>query len=150
VRAYECDPVAIDTWKEKDYPKLKARAKRFGAEIFIIDEAGVRSDAALQRCCSAKGETPIVPTSGKRQEVNAISAVNATGAFWYNVYTGKFNAQVFIAKLKAFMRNRTRPVFLVLDGHPVCIAPTVSRTMRNRSRVGSSCTSCRATHLIST
>jgi transposase len=33
------------------------------------------------------------------------------------VYTGTFNAQVFISKLKVFMRNRTRAVFLVLDGH---------------------------------
>ena len=117
-RAYERDPVAIAKWTEEDYPKLKARAKRLGAEIFFIDEAGVRSDAALQRTWGAKGETPIVPTSGQRQKVNAISAVNATGAFWYDVYSGKFNAQVFIAKLKAFMRNRARPVFLVLDGHP--------------------------------
>src|SRR5262249_44262730 len=110
-RAYERDPVAIAKWTD-DYPKLKARAKRLGAEIFFIDEAVVRSDAALQRTWVAKGETPIVPTSGQRQKVNAISAVNATGTFWYDVYAGKFNAQVFIAKLKAFMRNRARPVFL--------------------------------------
>ena len=64
-RAYERDPVAIAKWKEKDYPKLKARAKRRGADIFFIDEAGVRSDAALQRTWGAKGETPIVATSGQ-------------------------------------------------------------------------------------
>jgi len=64
-RAYEHDPVAIAKWKEKDYPKLRARAKRRGADIFCIDEAGVRSDAALQRTWGAKGETPIVATSGQ-------------------------------------------------------------------------------------
>jgi transposase len=125
-RAYERDPVAIAKWKEEDYPKLKARAKRRGADIFFIDEAGVRSDAALQRTWGAKGKAPIVATSGQRQKVNAISAVNAAGAFWYDVYTGKFNAQVFISKLKAFMRNRTRPVFLVLDGHPAHRAKIVA------------------------
>jgi len=88
MRAYERDPIAIAKWKEEDYPKLKARAKRLGADIFFVDEAGVRSDAALQRTWGAKGETPVVPTSGQRQKVNAISAVNATGAFWYDVYTG--------------------------------------------------------------
>ena len=30
-------------------------------------------------------------------------------ALRYDLYTGKFNAQVFIGKLKAFMRNRARP-----------------------------------------
>ena len=125
-RAYERDPVAIGKWKEEDYPKLKARAKRVGADIFFVDEAGIRSDAALQRTWGAKGETPIVQTSGQRQKVNAISAVNASDAFWYDVYTGKFNAQMFIAKLKAFMRNRKRPVFLVLDGHPAHRAKIVA------------------------
>ena len=125
-RAYERDPIAIAKWKEKDYPKLRARAKRRGADIFFIDEAGVRSDAALQRTWGAKGETPIVATSGQRQRVNAISAVNASGAFWYDVYTGKFNAELFISKLKAFMRRRRRPVFLVLDGHPAHRAKIVA------------------------
>src|SRR3974390_3334672 len=125
-RAYERDPVAIAKWTEEDYPKLKARAKWLGAEIFFIDEAGVRSDAALQRTWGAKGETPIVPTSGQRQQVNAISAVNASGAFWYDVYSGKFNAQLFITKLKVFIRNRRRPVFLVLDGHPAHRAKIVA------------------------
>jgi hypothetical protein len=49
--------VAIGKWKEEDYPKLKARAKRVGADIFFIDEAAIRSDAALQRTWGAKGET---------------------------------------------------------------------------------------------
>jgi transposase len=73
-RAY--DPVAIAKWKEQDYPKLKARAKRLGANIFFIDEAGFRSDTALQRTWGAKGKTTIVATSGQRQRVNAISVVN--------------------------------------------------------------------------
>jgi transposase len=36
-RAYERDPAAIAKWKEEDYPKLRARAKRRGADIFFID-----------------------------------------------------------------------------------------------------------------
>src|SRR5262249_31387938 len=125
-RAYERDPVAIAKWREEDYPKLKARAKRLGAQIFFIDEAGVRSDAALQRTWGAKGETPIVLTSGQPQKVNPISPVNATGAVWYDVYTGNFDAQEFIRKLKAFRGNRARTVFLVLDGHPAHRAKIVA------------------------
>jgi transposase len=125
-RAYERDPVAIAKWTQEDYPRLRARARRRGADIFFIDEAGVRSDAALQRTWGAKGETPTVETSGQRQRVSAISAVNALGAFWYDVYTGTFNAARFIEKLKAFMRHRRKPVFLVLDGHPAHRAKIVA------------------------
>jgi transposase len=125
-RAYERDPAAITKWTQEDYPRLRARAKRLGADIFFLDEAGVRSDAALQRTWGAKGETPTVATSGQRQRVNAISAVNVLGAFWYDVYTGNFNAASFIEKLKAFMRHRRRRAFLVLDGHPAHRAKIVA------------------------
>jgi transposase len=117
-RAYERDPHAVEKWKNEDYPKLKKRAKRRGADIFFLDEAGIRSDAPLQRTWGAKGQTPVVKTSGQRQSVSAISAVTARGAFWYSVYTGRLNATRFVEFLKAFMRNRRSAVFLVIDGLP--------------------------------
>lgn len=117
-RAYERDPVAIDKWKHEEYPRLKKRAKKAGADIFFLDEAGVRSDQVLGRTWAPKGKTPEVPTSGQRQSINAISAVMALGAFWFVVYAGKFNAGRFVEFLKSFMKGRRRPVFLVLDGHP--------------------------------
>jgi len=118
-RAYERDPAAIEKWQREDYPKLQARAKRRRGEIFFLDEAGVRSDQVLGRTWGEKGKTPEVPTSGQRQSINAISAVNARGAFWYEVYSGRFNATRFKDEfLKSFMRGRKRPVLLVVDGHP--------------------------------
>jgi len=117
-RAYERDPVAIERWKKEEYPKLKKRAQSEGADIFFLDEAGVRSDQVLGKTWAPKGKTPEVPTSGQRQSIHAISAVTALGAFWFLVYAGKFNATRFVEFLKSFMRGRRRPVFLVLDGHP--------------------------------
>jgi len=125
-RAYERDPQAVEQWKNEDYPKLKKRAKRRGADIFFLDEAGIRSDAPLQRTWSIKGQTPVVKTSGQRQSVSAISAVTARGAFWYLVYTGRLNAEKFIDFLKAFMYHRRKPVFLVIDGLPAHKAKTVA------------------------
>lgn len=130
-RAYERDPAAIAQWKTQQYPKLRARAKRRGADIFFLDEAGIRSDAPLQRTWGAKGKTPEVRTSGQRQSVNAISAVNACGAFWYDVYTGRFNAGRFVEFLRAFLRTRRRPVFLVVDGHPAHRAKLVAHYVQS-------------------
>ena len=117
-RAYERDPKAIAKWMEEDYPRLRARARRRGAKIFFLDEAGIRSDSVLGRTGAPKGQTPEVETSGRRQSVNAISAVNARGEFWFKVYTQRLNKERFLHFLKAFMRGRRIPVFLVIDGHP--------------------------------
>jgi transposase len=117
-RAYERDPEAVARWERETYPRLRRRAKQRGAAIFFLDEAGVRSDAPLGRTWAPRGRTPIVPTSGQRQAVNAISAVSPLGAFWYKVFTGRLNATTFRTFLQAFLRGRRQPVFLVVDGHP--------------------------------
>ncbi len=130
-RAYERDPKAIKRWIETDYPRLQARAKRRNARIFFLDEAGVRSDPVLGRSWAPRGETPQVSTSGQRQSINAISAVNGRGAFWFKVFSGRFNKERFLKFLKAFMRHRTYPVFLILDGHPSHRARVVAQYVQS-------------------
>jgi transposase len=130
-RAYERDPVAIKLWQTKVFPRLRARAKRRGAKIFFLDEAGVRSDQVLGRTWGLRGHTPEVPTSGKRQSVNAISAVNARGEFWYEIYVERLNAERFVGLLRHFMRGRRSPVLLVLDGHPAHRAKAVARYVKS-------------------
>jgi transposase len=135
-RAYERDPVAIERWKREEFPRLRARAKRVGAKIFFLDEAGVRSDQVLGRTWGLRGHTPEVPTSGRRQSVSAISTVNARGEFWYEIYTERLNATRFIERLASFMRGRKSRVFLVLDRHPAHIAKAVAHyVQRLRGRL---------------
>jgi transposase len=117
-RAYERDPAAVEQWVKERYPELKQRAKRLGAKIFFQDEAGFQSDAPLGRTYGLKGETPVVRTSGQRQSLNVISAVNARGEFWAATYTSKLNAELFVVFLESFMRCQKGKVFLVVDGHP--------------------------------
>ena len=122
-RAYERDEAAVTKWKQQVYPKLRSRARRAGAEIHFLDEAGVRSDSPLGRSYGLKGRTPVVKTSGQRQSINA---VNAKGAFWYNVYNGRLNAALFIQFLRDFMKRRRKPVYLVLDSLPAHKARSVA------------------------
>jgi len=117
-RAYERDPVAIETWKHDTYPSIARRAKKRGAEIYFWDESGFRADAVQGQTWGAKGQTPIVAVPGQRQSVSAASAVNAKGGFWCATYKGGMSAELFIAMLKALMRHRKKPVFLVLDSLP--------------------------------
>jgi len=78
-RAYERDSEAIEKWKTETYPEIRIRARERGADIFFLDEAGIRSDSALGRTWGEKGKKAVVETSGQRQSANAISAVNVQG-----------------------------------------------------------------------
>lgn len=117
-RAYERDPQAVNQWVQATYPKLRARARKHGAKIFFLDETGFSSEPNLGRTYGLKGQTPVVPTTGQRQKVNAISAINARGEFWCQDYTGKLNAARLVAFLQDFMQGRASKVYLVVDGHP--------------------------------
>jgi transposase len=118
MRAYQRDPEAIEAWKQTTYPRLAARAKRTGAEIYFWDESGFRADAVQGKTWGVRGRTPVVEVPGTRQSVSAASAVNAKGAFWFVTYKGGMTAELFVGLLKHIMRGRRKPLFLVLDSLP--------------------------------
>ena len=130
-RAYERDEKEIRKWKEEKYPALRKRARERGADIFFLDEVGVRSDSPLGRSYGFKGHTPVVKTSGQRQKISAISAVNAKGAFWYKVYSGMLTAAFFIVMLTDMMKGRKKPVMLVVDGLPAHKAKSVAKYVQS-------------------
>ena len=130
-RAYERDEKEVKQWKEQKYPELRKQAKDRGADIFFLDEVGVRSDDPLGRSYGLRGKTPVVKTSGQRQKINAISAVNAKGAFWYQVSSGMLTSVLFIVMLKDLMKGRKKPVMLVVDGLPVHKARLVAKYVQS-------------------
>jgi transposase len=130
-RAYERDPEAVALWEKEIYPQLRKRAKLLGARIFFSDEAGFQSDPVLGRTYGLKGHTPVVTTSGQRQSLNVISAVNARGEFWAVTYTGKLNAESFMVFLQNFVESQAGKIFLVVDGHPAHKANAVKEYIKS-------------------
>ena len=128
-RAYERDPKRVQEWLRDRYPRLKQRAAELGAKIFFLDEAGFQSDPMLGRTYGLKGKTPVVKTSGRRQRIKVISAVNGRGEFWAATYDGKLDAHTFVAFLKDFLKSQGGTIFLVLDGLAVHHAPPVQECL---------------------
>ena len=117
-RAYQRDPEAIEKWQRETYPAIARQAKAQGAEVFFWDESGFRADTVHGKTWGARGHTPVVQRPGQRQSISAASAVNAKGAFWFCVYEGALNAELFVELLKKMMNYRRKPVHLVLDSLP--------------------------------
>jgi transposase len=117
-RAYQRDPQAIERWQRETYPAIARKAKRQGAEVFFWDESGFRADTVHGKTWGVRGQTPVVERPGQRQSVSAASAVTAQGAFWFCVYEGALNGELFVELLKKMMHRRRKPVHLVLDSLP--------------------------------
>lgn len=117
-RAYQRDPQAIERWQRDTYPAIARQAKRRGAEVFFWDESGFRADTVHGKTWGVCGQTPIVQRPGQRQSISAASALTAQGAFWFCVYEGALNGELFVELLKKMMHRRRKPVHLVLDSLP--------------------------------
>lgn len=117
-RAYQRDPQAIERWQRETYPAIARRAKAQGAEVFFWDESGFRADTVHGKTWGIRGQTPVVERPGQRQSISAASAVTAQGAFWFCVYEGALNGELFVELLKKMMHRRRKPVHLILDSLP--------------------------------
>jgi len=117
-RAYQRDPQAIERWQRETYPAIARKAKRQGAEVFFWDESGFRADTVHGKTWGVRGQTPVVQRPGQRQSISAASAVTAQGAFWFCVYEGALNGELFVELLRKMMHRRRKSVHLILDSLP--------------------------------
>ncbi len=117
--AYEQNPSLVEKWLKEEYPRIRAQARQTGAEIYFGDEAGVRSDAHSGTTWSPRGQTPVVMTTGQRFGLNMISAVSAKGLLRFMVVKGRVGGEQVCEFIHRLMYRGKRPVFLILDGHPM-------------------------------
>jgi transposase len=135
-RACQRDPVLVETWLREQFPVIQKEAKRVGASIFFADEASVRSDYHSGTTWAPVGQTPIIERTGARHSLNMISAVSPRGEFRFMCHEGKFNTTLFIEFMQRLLHNRSTPIFLIMDGHPVHRAGAVRKFVTdNQDRI---------------
>ena len=118
-RAYERKDEQIGRWLNEDYPGIAKEAKQEGAIIYSGDEMGLRSDHVSGTSFALKGETPVVRATGQRFGCNMISAITNRGELSFMVFEGTFKNATFIEFMKRMLKQATRKIYLIVDGHPV-------------------------------
>lgn len=118
-RAYQQKPEAVKQWKEETYPEIRKEAKKVGATIYFGDEASIRSDYHSGTTWAPIGETPVIRNTGSRFSINMISAISPRGELRFKTIEGTMNTDAFIGFLKALVQDAEKPIFLILDNHPV-------------------------------
>jgi len=118
-RAYEQDPAAVKRWLERQYPIIRAQAKRERARIYWGDAMGARSDHQAGRSYAPRGQTPERMGTGNRFGANVLSAITNRGELAFMVFKRRFTAGVFRRFLRRLVKQAGRKVYLIVDGHPV-------------------------------
>lgn len=114
-RAYEQQPARVRQWLDGEYPRIQAKAKAEGVEIYWGDETGLRNDSQHERGYAPKGKTPVIRLNAKRESIDMISAITNQGQVRFKIFDGSMNATVLIGFLKRLIRDAQRKVVLILD-----------------------------------
>jgi len=114
-KAYEQQPAAVRRWQEQEYPALKSRAAREGADIHWGDETGLRSDDVRGRSYSPQGKTPVVRIRQVRHGCSVISTVTNKGQMRWMVFKGALNARILVGFLGRLIKGAARKIFLIVD-----------------------------------
>jgi transposase len=134
-RAYEQDPVAVERWLKEEYPTIASRAKPENALIHWGDEMGLRSDHQTGTSYGKRGQTPVIPGTGKRFGCNMISTLTNQGQLSFMIFREPFTARVFVRFMGRLLRQphlRGRKCFLIIDSHPVHKSALVKRWIAAR------------------
>ena len=118
-QAWQQDTQLVHAWETKTYPAIKAQARVQGATIYFADEAGIRSDYHTGTTWAPVGQTPVVEVTGRRFSFNMISAVSPRGEFRFMIHEGSVTATTFKDFLTRLMVGASKPIFLIVDGHPI-------------------------------
>ena len=114
-KAYEQCPKKVQKWLDEEYPAIKERAKKEGAEIHWGDETGVRNNSQHGRSYAPKGKTPVKKSMAKRFSVNMISTVTNQGKVEFMIYSGSMNTDRLIEFMKQLIKGKSKKTYLILD-----------------------------------
>lgn len=114
-RAYEQRPEEIERWLKDTYPRIRAQARREGAEIHWGDETSLSTSDARGRGFAPRGKAPVLPVLSRRNSVAYLSTVTNQGTLRFMVLQKELDAPTLIRFLRRLIRDADRKVFLILD-----------------------------------
>ena len=137
-RDIEMDPHEIDYFLNNKFPRIQRLANKIRADVGFEDESGVGIRTHCGRTWGLRGETPIVDVSMERGGYNILSIITPQGDMRYSVEEDNINGERYIEFLKHLIRNRDRPLILLVDHatfHKSKAVREFVRAHRNKLRI---------------
>jgi transposase len=119
----ERDPGAIAAWLASDWPRIKRKARRQGANLALIDESGLLMAPLARRTWASRGQTPsLAQAGGHRKKVSVAAALwlsprrDHLGLYFHTLADGYFDNGYVTAFLEAMLHHLEGRFVVVWDG----------------------------------
>ena len=133
-KAYEQQSDEVKKWLDEEYPKLKTKAKKEGAQIHWADETRCQNTVNAGRSYAPIGQTPIRLKSGNRKlSVNMISSISNQGQMRFMIYEKNMDHKTFIKFLSQLIRSSEKKIILIVDNLKVHHAKKVDAWIKKHA-----------------
>ena len=133
--ALEENEEEVKKWLEKEWPKIKAHARRWRAIIYFLDECGVSLIPVMGKTWAPKGETPVIKVTGHKGGICVTSAVSPVGRMVFRIEKEKVSGLVHIEFLKQMIKNHPqRKIIVIEDKAPAHIAGIVKGFVKENEK----------------
>ncbi len=116
---------AVREFMTTTYPALAARAKAERAEIWFLDESGVRVDAVRGRGYAKRGSRALATKPARRKGVNIIQAATRNGRHAFSCFEGSADTTLVIGFLERLADRAAGKIIVVLDNHSIHRGPRI-------------------------
>jgi len=119
----ERDPGASAAWLASDWPRIKTKARRQGAQIALVDESGLMMAPLLRRTWAPRGQTPsLAQAGGHRKKVSVAAALwlsprrDHLGLYFHTLADGSFDNWYVTAFIEAMLHDVPGRFVVIWDG----------------------------------
>jgi len=118
-RALQRDELAIQRWREHDWPQLKRIATRQKRTLVFVDEAGFYLLPAVVKTYGLRGRTPVVDEWQTRDHLSVMGALTTDGRVYTLVRQVPLTGVETVEFLWHLGRQIQGPVLLIWDRSPI-------------------------------
>jgi hypothetical protein len=116
-------PKSLAGWLAEDWPRIKAKARRCGACLLLLDESGLLMAPLRRRSWSLRGQPPqMKEKAGHREKVSVVGALLLTPSrdrltLAYQTLVNAYFSNVEVAEfLSGALQGLSEPLVVIWDG----------------------------------
>lgn len=116
-KARERDEEAISNWKNVEWPRIQAKARKEKRTIVFVDESGLSQKPSVKNTWAPEGETPVIELNFNWKKLSVIGGISLR-SIYFQLHEESIKAPEVIGFLKHLQKHIKGKLLVVWDNLP--------------------------------
>lgn len=116
-KARERDEEAISNWKNVEWPRIQAKARKDKRTIVFVDESGLSQKPSVKNTWAPEGETPVIELNFNWKKLSVIGGISLR-SIYFQLHEESIKAPEVIGFLKHLQKHIKGKLLVVWDNLP--------------------------------